>query len=181
MPDELRRLQNDHLNFRKLLRLFESQIALFHGGAEPDYELMRDVMHYMTQYPDRYHHPAEDLIFERLLKRAPAAQPLVKALEKEHEELVAGGVEMLQMLDEVVSDAIIPRESVESSARTYVQQLVAHMDKEESTLFPMAAQQLTAEDWTAIGAAVKRREDPLFSARVDQKYRAILEHLSPPG
>ena len=181
MSDELRRLQNDHLNFRKLLRLFEIQIVLFHGGADPDYELMRDVVHYMTQYPDRFHHPAEDLVFERLLQLEPAARPLVKAIEKEHEELVASGVKLLQLLDEVVGDAVIARETVESSARKYLEWLLAHMEKEESTLFPMAAQRLTAADWADISAAVKRHEDPLFSARVHQRYRAILEHLSKAG
>ncbi len=178
MSDELLRLQNDHLNFQKLLRLFESQIKLFHECEEPDYELMRDIMHYMTQYPDRFHHPAEDLVFERLLQLDPAARPLVKDLEKEHVELVASGVELLHLLDDVVADVMITRESVESAARTYLDQLRAHMEKEESTLFPMAGKRLSAKDWAAIETAVKRHDDPLFSTQVDQKYRAILEQLS---
>ena len=179
IPAEIEALKADHVIFQKLLRVFESELALFHDGEKPvDYEIMRDVMHYVTNYPDRKHHPMEDLIFGRLLQVEPAARRPVEELQQEHEWLATTGTELLRLLDEIVADAMISRDSVESLARTYLQRLRAHMDQEEATLFPMAAERLSPEDWAALTVAGKRLGDPLFGgAQADQKYRAIRERL----
>lgn len=42
-PDQLSVLEGEHRNFQRLLSLFESQLALFRRGEDPDYTLMRDI------------------------------------------------------------------------------------------------------------------------------------------
>ena len=39
-----------------------------------DFPLMRDVMLYMTRYPDQFHHPKEDLLFTALAIRGHPMQ-----------------------------------------------------------------------------------------------------------
>ena len=175
---QLRALQREHHNFQRLLDLFASQLALFHDGGDPDYGLMRDIMRYLTQYPDRFHHPNEDLVFDRLRQVEPAAGPFILQLVKEHELLYAKGSELLALLDEVASDVLIARETVETLAKAYVNGLRAHMDKEEGTLFPLAEQRLGPADWAAIATAIRRYEDPLFGAQVAPGYRTIFDQLS---
>ena len=51
----------DHVNFGRLLNLLEKQLALFDTGASPDYDLMLDILYYMTHYADVVHHPKGDL------------------------------------------------------------------------------------------------------------------------
>jgi len=63
MSDTLSRWHAEHANFSKLLDLLERQVASFHDGGSPDYELMLEIMYYMTHYPDVLHHPKEDLVF----------------------------------------------------------------------------------------------------------------------
>lgn len=180
-PAPIRALQNDHLNFQRLLDLFEAELALFHRGEEPDYALMRDIVFYMTQYPDQVHHPNEDLIFDRLQKADPGARLAVIGLLREHEDLVARGSELCALLDEIVGDAFIARDTVESLAHAYVNGLRAHIEKEESTLFPLAVSRLGQSDWAAIAAASRHHDDPLFGARLEPGYRALLERLSRSG
>jgi len=175
---QLRVLQREHHNFKRLLNLFETQLALFRRGDDPDYALMRDIMRYLTQYPDRFHHPNEDLVFERLQQVEPAAGHFILQLLKEHEQLFARGSELLAALDDIAGDALIARDALEALARGYLDGLRAHMDKEESTLFPLAEQRLTRADWAAIATAIRRYDDPLFGAQVAPGYRAIFEQLS---
>ena len=59
----------DHANFARLLDLLEAQLDLFHRGETPHYELMLDIMFYMTHYPDVLHHPKEDMAFTRIRER----------------------------------------------------------------------------------------------------------------
>jgi len=61
MPDTLAQWHTEHVNFAKLLNLLEAELDLFHKGDSPNYELMLDIMFYMTHYPDVLHHPREDL------------------------------------------------------------------------------------------------------------------------
>jgi len=176
----LKVLRTDHTNFKRLLTLLESEIARFRRGEKPDYELMHDALHFITQYPDRVHHPAEDAIFARLEKVDASAQPAVTAMIAEHERLVASGTELLKLLEEVLGDAMMSRETVAATAEKYFGTMRAHIDREESTLFPLAEKRLTAADWKAIEAERRAEADPLFGAHADQRYRAILERLRQP-
>ena len=63
MSDSIARWHAEHVNFAKLLDLLEGQLDLFHKGESPDYELMLDIMFYMTHYPDVLHHPKEKKIW----------------------------------------------------------------------------------------------------------------------
>jgi hemerythrin-like domain-containing protein len=64
MTDTIAVWRAEHLNFAKLLDILEEQLQRFHTGDEPNYELMLDIMFYMTHYSDLLHHPREDLAFE---------------------------------------------------------------------------------------------------------------------
>ena len=51
-----------------------AEIAAFEEGGQPDFEIMDGILHYCRSYPDRHHHPCEDLVYEVLQRRnAPAA------------------------------------------------------------------------------------------------------------
>ena len=178
-PAPIRALEAEHRNFEGLLHLFESELALFHRGEEPDYALMRDIMLYLTQYPDRFHHPNEDVIFARLQQVDPSTRDAVAQLERQHGGLRAQGSELLVLLDEVLADALMSRDDVETPARAYAAALRAHMDREERELFPLAASRLGTRDWAAITSALHRYDDPLFGAQLDPGYRAIFERLVP--
>ena len=69
MPQVIETLERDHANITKLLELIESEILAIEVGKTPGYPLMQDVMRYIAQYSDRFHHPKEDLIYAQLLKR----------------------------------------------------------------------------------------------------------------
>ena len=102
-------LQKDHLNAAKLLDLLEAQIGTLHDGETPDYLLMFDVMCYMRHYPDLFHHPKEDLIFEKLKERDPSVRPIVDNLMEEHKALAEKGVQFFESLQTVVSESMVPR------------------------------------------------------------------------
>ena len=71
MPESLNQWHAEHVNFSQLLALFERELARFHEGERPDYELMLDIVDYLRYYPDRFHHAREDVAFERLAARDP--------------------------------------------------------------------------------------------------------------
>src|SRR5215813_1728119 len=95
----------EHLNFFTLLDLFEAELDRFSRGQAPDYELMLDVMFYMTHYPDVLHHPKEDLAFARIAELNPGVRSLIDALGAEHAGLKREGDALVIALDDIVNGA----------------------------------------------------------------------------
>ena len=178
MATQLQQWKSEHRNFACLLNLMDLQIKRFRKGERPDYELMHDIMYYMTHYPDRYHHPFEDIVFNRLAERNQRARDAVDELLDEHHRLADSGLRLVHDLEGIVSDAILPRVTVEEDAVAYTEAMRAHMRREEETLFPLIEKELTDEDWAAMQQALESVEDPLFGATVGDKYRSLHNQIA---
>jgi hemerythrin-like domain-containing protein len=171
----------EHVNFAKLLDLLDAQLDLFHQGETPHYELMLDIMFYMTHYPDAVHHPKEDLAFARIKEREDGVAATVDELDRQHAELHRLGGELVASLGDIVNGSVASRASVEGPARSYVETFRRHMDLEEEKILPMAERLLRDSDWAAINTVVRHIEDPLFGRNAERRYAAIEEHLERQG
>jgi len=167
----------EHVNFGRLLDCLEAQLVLFHDGGTPHYELMLDIMFYMTHYPDVLHHPKEDLAFALIKEREPQAAPVVDALDEQHEELRRLGCELVVRLSDVFNGAVTTRMDIAELAHDYVETFREHIAFEERKMLPMAARLLDADDWASIDAAVRHFDDPLFGHNPEPRYAAIERHL----
>ncbi len=173
MSDAIAALNRDHANMAKLLELLESEILAIEVGKTPDYPLLQDIMHYMTQYPDRFHHPKENLIFAQVLKREPRARADIARLLREHVSLslAAQNFEILLCTSHV--DSVKVREGLGKAGFAYIRALRQHMLLEEKKLFPMAIAVLTNKDWQEIKLQVDSVEDPLFETMIADSYQRL--------
>jgi len=168
----------DHVNFARLLDVLEQQVAIFGMGAQPNYALMLDIVYYMLHYPDRYHHPREDVAFARLVDRDPTMQlPIARRLQ-EHRVIAAAGEELLEQLRRVTEDALVERSSLEIAAATYLVYYRHHLAAEERDVIPRAVQLLTPADWAAVAAAVPAAPDPLFGNDFEARYRELRREIA---
>jgi hemerythrin-like domain-containing protein len=163
----------EHANFTKLLDALDRQLTLFHAGENPNYELMLDIVSYLRRFPDRHHHPREDVAFARLAARDPAMQVKVNRLLQEHRVLAQAGDDLLALLNQAADEAIIARTEVEAAAATYLIYYRHHIASEERDILPRAAELLTPEDWSAVAAAVPPGHDPLFGEQSEERYREL--------
>ena len=178
MTNDIDKLQKEHIDFAKLLDLLEAQIGMFHRGERPDYDLMLDIFYYMTHYPDRFHHPKEDLAFARLAERDSSTRLAVEELARQHRVIAESGSRFLDNLNAALAGAMLKRESVEIPALEYVTFYRNHMKMEERELFPLARTRLADDDWIRIGVAIESTEDPLFGPQVEQRYRTIHQQIT---
>lgn len=161
----------------RLLDLLEGELAVYGAGGVADFDLVRDIMDYTTSWPERYHHPKENLIFDKLKDKGGEAGALAAELVGEHELGEKLTREMAAAIGNVAQGAEIPRPLFERLAREYLDFNRRHMEKEEAQFLPLAEAALSAEDWAAIEAALSAPEDPLFGARVEERYRRLLENM----
>jgi len=168
----------DHMRFARLLDFLERQMAAFHEGEDPKYELMRDVVFYLHEYADHIHHPREDVAFDCLMRRDPAMKQTVKQLLQEHRAIHASAEGLLTLLEAILEDALIERSSVEAAAALYLVYYRQHLSTEEREIMPRAAQVLTPEDWAAVANAVSNTPDPLFGSEVAARYRQLRDWIT---
>ena len=169
----------EHVRFASLLDYIEQQMDAFHAGRDPDFELLRDVVYYLHHYADRYHHPRENVAFARLVARDPWIGLVIGRVLQEHRVLENAGESLLKHLGDILEDVVIPRETVEAAAATYLVYYRHHLAAEEAEILPRAARTLKPEDWAAVAAAVPAVPDPLFGDDVAERYRELRRRLRP--
>ena len=168
----------DHLNFGRLLNFLEGELARLRNGDSPNYQLVLDIMYYMTHYSDVVHHPKEDLVFARIKIRDASIGPTIDKLIAEHAQLRDIGEAMVRELNGVVDGSMAPRERVEATAQAYISGLRAHMRTEEIVILPLAAALLSEGDWADIDATIASFADPLFGTEVQDRYAGLREQIN---
>ena len=173
MSDPVSFWHQEHVSFSKLLDLLEREITAFHDSGSPNYTLMLDIVTYLTHFPERHHHPREDIAFERIAAHDPSLSAQVRRLQQEHRVISAAGTTLHGMLTAVLDGAMVERSLLEAAADTYLTYYRHHLATEEARILPRAAELLTAADWAAVTAAHAQAPDPLFGADPDERYREL--------
>jgi hemerythrin-like domain-containing protein len=173
MSDTIAALSREHSNIEKMLELLESEILAIEVGKTPDNRLMQDIMRYMAQYSDRFHHPKEDLIFAQLLRRDPDIRAEVQELIEEHVSIGLAGREFTELVSASHVDSVDARERLATFGFSYIRALREHILKEETKLFPLANEVLTETEWQLIDEAVNAIDDPLFDEMTADDYQRL--------
>jgi hemerythrin-like domain-containing protein len=168
----------EHVYFQRLLRLLHRQVDVFETGQRPNYQLMLDILTYLREYSDVFHHPREDVAFAQLAKRCPDMAPLLANLRQEHRVIATAGEKLVALLTAILDDSVVPRADVEAAAATYLVYYRGHIAAEESSVLARAEDSLTEEDWDAVNAAVPPQPDPLFGPDPAQHLRELRHQIA---
>lgn len=166
-------LLEEHQNIEKLLLVLEHELEVFDRSGRPDYENLQTIIQYFQGYPESCHHPKEEMIFEKLKARDPAAAKCFGDVEADH------GVEAKRLrsfaraVDYILADQEFLRESFHLAVHDFIEHQRHHLEKEEQLLFPAAVKALRSEDWAEIDARLDDRKDPLFNSVVEEKFHNL--------
>lgn len=173
MTGQIAQWQAEHGNFSLLLSILEEQVARFRDGESPDYHLMLEIVSYLREFGDCYHHPREDAAFDILVARDPQMRLPVNRLLQEHRVIAVAGEELVARLNQVISDAYVLRASVEAAAALYLAYYRHHIATEERLVLPRARLLLSAQDWDAVARAAPSYPDPLFGSSPTATYQRL--------
>jgi hemerythrin-like domain-containing protein len=157
-------LRQDHRNHAVLLDVLERQIGNAYAEAEPDYDIVGEIVDYFVTYSAHVHHPREDAIYDRLIARDPVAAAEIGDLAVEHDGCEAHLRAFSGALASVLGTGVMSRQVFSDAALAFTAAQRAHMAREESVFFPTALRVLTAGDWAEIELAFSREADPVFGA-----------------
>lgn len=167
MNEAIRILRDEHRSISSVLHgLKELGRTAQDPAVRPDFSVFRAMIYYIDTFPERLHHPKEDLhLFPRLLLRAPDTAPLVQQLRAEH---VTGAALVRDLERSLAAFEINWPQGAErfiDAIAEYADFHWDHMRTEEKVLLPLAEKALTEEDWKVVAAAFAGNEDPIADLR----------------
>ena len=184
MADTLFLLRLEHGNLSKLLGLIEDQLAAAEAGTPMDEELLSLASEYFSDYPDRCHHPKEDLVYKLLSKRDPDSCSGLRDLLAEHRRLH----ELTEAFAKAVRHMREPPQAAKPHPpevmREFTEHYRQHMRNEEERFFRLAEERLSKDDWDSLDFAMFDRDDPLFDHAAERRFSALgrrIERLAEQG
>jgi len=174
----MKALRAEHRHMATVMQLFSEQLSAIEGGELVDTHVVYEIMDYMVTWPDRFHHPREDLIYARVAEVDARTADDVDSLQRDHDKTGERGRNLLQdierwRLGEVSGTVVV------NSGRVYIDHIYEHMNLEEKVIFPRIEATLTVQDWRelaendelrAVGASV-------FGPRVQREFRNMTRKL----
>jgi len=131
------------------------------GRFEPDFDLLEAMISYVTEVPDKVHHPKEDdYLFVALRRRSDEVGPILDLLQLEHRDGPDKTRALLKSLRRyrVVGEPEFAQ--FREAQKRYVEEQWHHMSTEETKVLPLAASVLTPEDWAAIDTQFAKNDNP---------------------
>jgi len=171
----LEELRTDHRNLTVLLNTLEREIARLKSMEDPDYELLHDIMTYMTGYPDAVHHKKEDWVYAKMAAIRPAMQRDLTRIEHDHAEISNLGSKLLSDIKAIESGTVMRRFDVVEDARAYLTRQRDHMHWEDEKLFPLIDSLKDELDLGTVPDRVATMADPVFGPNVEHDFRDLFE------
>lgn len=173
MSDALLLLRLEHENLGQLLDLIDEQRQLTKAGGDLDLSLLETITEYFSGYPEKCHHPVEDLVFRRLKMRDPDAISKPDKLEAEHAQIERLTAELAET---IASGNDGP--GLAEVLERFVNDYRMHMAMEEEHFFPAAAKALSEQDWDEIDFRLFDSPDPLFDHAAHERFHGLRERIN---
>ena len=173
----LAELREDHRNLTRLLDLLENECRDVPEEGEPDMDLLHDIMHYMTVYPDAIHHPREDLVYTALREHCADLAGGLESVPGDHREIAELGATLRRDVEAIISGAAVTRQHLLEDLVNYVGHLRRHMEWEEAELFPRADSLASEKETATIDVSAHLGDDPVFGATTAKSFTNLLANL----
>ena len=166
----------------------------FVGDVTPgDVEQVALIVNYyenILSFLEAHHDAEEKLVFPLLRERCPGEGALVDRMTGQHHEAVRQLEEAQRLLQAWPAGDAAAQKAAQGGLDALHAQLVDHLDQEEASVLPLAAENLSAEEWGALPGhgMANFRGDKIWlilglirERMTDAQRAAMLEHMPPPA
>jgi len=172
-------IHDEHQALAAMLRSLSMLLAQSRREHQlPDFEVLRAMLFYIDEFPERLHHPKEsELLFPVVIARCPELAPVIARLDKDHAagERAVRDLQHALLAFEMMGEA--RRVAFEQSAERYVRGYLEHMAVEEQEILPAARRHLTPDDWAPLDKAFAEHADPLTGHKPQPDYQPLFQRI----
>ena len=177
LADLMKELREDHRNMAIVLDILDGVVDSIRAEDDSVLELLAEIMHYMTVYPDAVHHPKEDLVYEQLQELRPDLAEGLEDVPGDHADIADLGLRLKADIDAIESGSTVKREQLIGDASSYVERLRNHMIWEETDLFQRIDRMLESKKHPVDLSRFHEMHDPVFGESSAAGFRRLMESL----
>lgn len=167
-----------HRMMEHVLTLIRLQVDMLHPLTKnEEFVFLRKAVGYMHNYPGLIHHPAEEMISERLNHYIPDTAPLCLKLAEEHKQFNVLETTLLEYLNQGENGDKGACQLIKELGNTYCAEQFNHIDSEEHDMFPQAIKWLSEDDWLEIGCKSNLDMDPLSNPVILKHYDNLYDYI----
>ena len=173
-------LYRDHDGLRRILYLLEELLIAIYRGSSENYPLLRRILAYIQDHPERVHHPAEDAVFSVIFRNGVSDRKFrddVNTLMKDHSEIEGIIRDTIATVDSVLVSSQPDVKGVGEKLSALINRQREHLLFEEMNVYPYIAKHLDKKGWESVAALIPDHEDPIFSGEVKREYELIFKAL----
>lgn len=182
--EALRFIRDEHRSLAAVLHALQFLVKKLERGEAPDWTLLGSIIHYLIEFPERLHHPAEDrLLFEPLRRKTSEAADVLDRLQAEHEAGEERAVGLSTAMSQLAANAPDATAKFVAEIERYATFYWAHMSTEETIVLPLAERHLTEDDWARAAQGFRANHDPMFGGDTADEFEALFKRivrLAPP-
>ena len=172
-------IRNEHQALAAMLRSMHLLVAQAQReGRDPDFSVLRAMLFYVDEFPERLHHPKESaLLFPALRQRCPELRGTLDRLDADHSH---GETAIRALAHALLAWEVLGpprRQPFIDALDRYVDGYLSHMAAEEQEVLPAAQRHLTDADWAALDAAFAANRDPLTGHPADATFQPLFQKI----
>ena len=172
-------LTAEHNGIKLMLRILDKMCARLKSGEKVPPEHLDQVLEFLGVFADRCHHAKEEeLLFPAMEKagvskeQGPIGVMLAEhTMAREQVKGLAEGIARYEAGDNGAADKIV------EYARAYIRILMAHIDKEDHVLYPLADARLAKGTQDDLVEEFERIETERIGAGRHEQFHAVLKDL----
>ncbi len=174
----VRELREDHARFSRVLSMIGRDARRLVDAPDDALPMFAEAVDYVVRFQNVYHHPREEIMFDKIAEKSQQLAAIVTRLSQEHAGTAHAGTVLLSLIERA-SLAPEQREGRAQLARgleKFARSMREHIDLEEDLLYSQVWTQLTEDDWERlIGSAAAL--DPLEDDR-NARYPLLASYVS---
>lgn len=176
-------IKGEHKYTLMMISVLKEQLAEYDIGKTPDYNLMYDIMSYMSDFPKKFNQPLKVKLISAVINKSPENSQDLENLLVEKRQITDFNKQVISALKSIIkSHSILKEEELKIFAKNYVELIEAHINIEQKVLFLRIEALLSAEEIAEFDKTDKADVQHIFEQDVTQlfedKYKDISDEMN---
>jgi hemerythrin-like domain-containing protein len=168
-------ITREHAVIAAMMDLLDREVGDLASLGHFDIDLVRLILRYMNEYPDRFHHRREELLFDVATGKDASFATCAEGIRAEHSNLPDTTAQLADLVERIELGEAMPRDVVLGKLRGYIVRQREHIRNENEEVFPAMLSILNADDWSQADSQNARIDDPLAGGRDPGPFRRLQE------
>jgi hemerythrin-like domain-containing protein len=176
-------IKGEHKYTLMLISVLHEQLSEYDIGKTPDYNLMYDIMSYMSDFPIKFNQVLKIKFISAVINKSPENSQDLENLLAEKRQINDFNKQVVMSLKSIIkSYSILKEEEFKIFAKNYVELIESHIDIEQKVLF-VRANNLLSDDEIAEFDKPERTDiqhifDQDIAPLLEGKYKDLAEDIN---